>query len=218
MRVLIIGAGRVGSILAEKLSNAGHSVTVIDKDESKLLNIQADVESYVRDATDPEIYEELDIRMYDVVVAATDRDEVNLFVAAISTLYNVDKVYVRVKNPKTSRLLRMLDVDGIVVVPQLAANILFSMIEGRQRMISVTNALIGEFQLVSISVRETSAVKGMTPREIEARGIIPKDTRILTVYSRERFYDPDEAPPLDAGDIVVMLVHEASIDKLSELF
>ncbi|MEB3846906.1 MAG: TrkA family potassium uptake protein [Desulfurococcales archaeon] len=218
MRILVIGAGRVGSTLAERLSNAGHSVTVIDRDESKLVSIQADVESYVRDATDPDTYEELDVRMYDVIVAATDRDEVNLFVAAISKLYNIEKIYVRVKNPKTSRLLRMLDVEGIVVVPQLAANILYSMIEGKQRMVSIADALVGEFKLAALTVKETSPVRGMTPREVEAEGLLPKEAKIFAIYSRDRFYDPDEAPPLESGDVVILLLHESALEKIGELF
>ncbi|MEB3806346.1 MAG: TrkA family potassium uptake protein [Desulfurococcales archaeon] len=218
MRVLIIGAGRVGSTLAELLSSAGHSVTVIDKSEEKVLNIQADVESYIRDATDPSVYEELDIRIYDVVVAATDRDEVNLFVAAIAKLNNIEKVYVRVKNPKTSRLLRILGVEGIIVVPQIAANILYTMIEGRYKVVNLVNTLIGEFKLVSLTVRETSSVRGITPLELEKRGLLPKGVKILAIYWEDRFYDPSEAPPLEPGQIVVALAHEESIKELSELF
>ena len=218
MRILIIGAGRVGSTLAELLSSAGHSVTVIDKNEEKVLSIQADVESYIRDATDPEVYEELDIRIYDVVVAATDRDEVNLFVAAIAKLNNIEKVFVRVKNPKTSKLLRILGVDGIVVVPQIAANILYTLIEGRYKVVNLINTLIGEFKLVSLTVRETSTVRGIAPPELEKRGLLPRGVKILAVYWEDQFYDPSEAPPLEPGQIVIALAHEEAIKELSELF
>jgi len=218
LRVLIIGAGRVGSTLAELLSEAGHSVTIIDKNEQKIMNIQADVESYIRDATDPAIYDELDIRMYDVVVAATDKDEVNLFVAAIAKLNNIEKVYVRVKNPKTSKLLRILGVDGVIVVPQIAANILYTLIEGRYRIVNLINTLIGEFRLVSLTVRETSPIRGLTPRDLEVRGMMPRGVKILAIYREDQFYDPNEAPPLEAGQIVIALVHEESLKEFNELF
>lgn len=218
LRVLIIGAGRVGSTLAELLSGAGHSVTIIDNNEQKIMNIQADVESYIRDATDPAIYDELDIRMYDVVVAATDKDEVNLFVAAIAKLNNIEKVYVRVKNPKTSKLLRILGVDGVIVVPQIAANILYTLIEGRYRVANLINTLIGEFQLVSVTVRETSPIRGMTPRDLEVRGMMPKGVKILAIFREDQFYDPSETPPLEPGNIVIALVHEESLKEFNELF
>lgn len=112
----------------------------------------------------------------------------------------------------------MLDVEGIVVVPQLAANILYSMIEGKQRMVSIADALVGEFKLAALTVKETSPVRGMTPREVEAEGLLPKEAKIFAIYSRDRFYDPDEAPPLEPGDVVILLLHESVLEKIGELF
>lgn len=218
MRVLIIGAGNVGNKLAELLSEAGHSVTLVDNDERKLEGVEADVERYARDATDPSLYEELDLSQYDAVVAATDRDEVNLFVATIAKINNVERVYVRVKNPQTSRLLRALGVDGAIVVPVVAANILYSMIEGRYNVINLVNTLIGEFRLVSVTVREASSARGLTVRELEEKGMIPRKVKILAVFKEDQFYDPYEAPPLEAGCVVIALVHEESIEEFSELF
>ncbi len=219
MRILIIGAGRVGSTLAAQLAKSGHSVTVIDKDESKVMAPEMiDAEFLLRDATDPRVYEELQLRDYDVVVAVTDKDEVNLFVAAVAKLYNIEKIYVRVKNPETSRLLRLLGVEGVVVAPLIAANILYSMIEGRYRLVRVVDTLIGEFHVVSATVKETSRVRGLTPEDIERRGLLPRGVKILSIYSEGVFYDPEEAPPLEPGFIVIALVHEEALKEFSELF
>jgi len=219
LRILIIGAGRVGSTLAAQLVKSGHSVTIIDRDERKIMEHEAiDAEFLLRDATDPRVYDELQLRNYDVVVAVTDRDEVNLFVAAVAKLYEVEKIYVRVKNPETSRLLRLLGVEGVVVTPLIAANILYSFIEGRYRLVRVVDTLIGEFHVVSATVKETSPIRGYTIEALEEKGLIPRGVKILSVYHEGVFYDPEEAPPLEPGFVVVALVHEDALKEFSELF
>jgi len=219
LKILIIGAGRVGRSLAAQLVRSGHSVTLIDKDETKMQALHdIDAEFLLKDATDPRTYEELDIKQYDVVVAVTDRDEVNLFVAAIASMYNIPRIYVRAKNPHTAKLVRVLGVDGVVVTPQIAANLLYSFIEGRYRPVNLVNTLIGEFHLVSVMVKETSQVRGLRPREIEAKGLIPRGVKILSIYHEGKFYDPEEAPPLDVGHVVIALVHREALERFRELF
>ena len=86
MRILIIGAGDTGRHLAKMLSGKGNEVIVVDKDKDKckLVAEEADVLAINKDATDLSLYEEVDLRKLDVMVAATDKDEVNLFVALIA--------------------------------------------------------------------------------------------------------------------------------------
>ena len=220
MRVLIIGAGAVGSVLAERLSNVGHSVTIIDKDEDRITRIGStiDAEALVKDATSPEVYEDLDIESYDMIIAVTDRDEVNLFAAAIARLYNVENIYVRIRNPQTSRILDILGVKGVVPEPQLIANIFYSMIEGSYTIVELIPALTGEFHLVSAAVKPTSLVRGKWVRDLVNGGILPKGVKILAVYDGENIIDPESAPMLDVGHVVIALVHRESLREFSNLF
>ncbi|MEB3773898.1 MAG: TrkA family potassium uptake protein [Desulfurococcales archaeon] len=220
MRILIIGAGIVGSTLAERLSNAGHSVTIIDKDEDRITRVGSmiDAEALVKDATSPEVYEELDIEGFDTVIAVTDKDEVNLFVAAIARLYNVENIYVRIRNPQTSRILDILGVKGVVPEPQLVANIFYSMIQGVHTVVDIVPTLTGEFHLVSIAVRPTSLVRGKWIRDLERNGELPRGVKILAVFDGERIIEPEDAPMLEVGHIVIALVHRESMREFSNLF
>ncbi len=220
MRILIVGAGLVGSMLAQKLSDVGHSVTIIDKDEERVTRIgsQADVEALVKDATNPAIYDELDLESYDIVVAATDRDEVNLFVAAIARLYGLDKIYVRIRNPQTSRILDILGVKGVVPEPQLIANTLFSLIEGLHTAVILMPVLTGDFVLVSLTVKPTSIVRGRWVKDLERDKVLPGDSRILAVFDGEKLVDPLDAPPLDVGYVVIALARRDRVKELMNLF
>jgi len=220
LRVLIIGAGYVGGILAEKLSESGHSVTIIDKDDEKIARIgsRLDVEALVRDATNPILYDEIDINSFDIIVAVTDKDEVNLFVAAIAKLYGVERVFVRIRNPQTARILATLGVEGVIPEPQLVANILFSYIQGSYTVINLVPTMAGEFVLVSAKVRPMSMVRGKRVRDLLRNGRLPPHTRILAVVSQDRIMDPVESPPLDVEDLVVALVRRDKVKEFSSLF
>jgi trk system potassium uptake protein TrkA len=220
LKILIIGAGRVGSQLAILLSRLGHSITIIDKDEDKIVKIgtQADVEGLVRDATDPQLYDEIDFHSYDVIVATTDRDEVNLFVAAIAKLYNIGRVFVRAKNPQTTSLLELLGVEAVVVEPMLAANILYSLVQGRYGIMDMVATLTGDFHLVSGLVKETSVLRGKRITEALREGLIPGGVKVLAVFDGENFYEIEDAPPLDVGSIVIALVRSNALKEFSVLF
>lgn len=219
MKILIIGAGRLGSHLAQLLSRLGHDITVVDKDEDKILNTLkiADVDGYARDVTDPRFFEEIDLSTYDVIVAATDRDEVNLFVASIARLYNVERIFVRAKNSQTTSLLSMIGVEGVVVEPLIAANILFSLIQGKYELVNLVSSLSGGFYLVSGVVREASPLRGKLISHAIEEGLIPSSVKILAVFDGERFYDINEAPPLEPGFVVIALVSEKSLREFNEL-
>ena len=218
MRILIIGAGEVGRQLAKRLSERGHSVTIIDKDEDKLSRVseEADVEGLARDAVDPQTYEELDLSSFDVVVAATNRDEINLFIAAICKVYGVTRVYVRVNTEETSRILHMLGVAGVVIQPHIVANIMYSMIQGFHGAVELSWALTGDFIIATGLVKPTSVLGGKRIKDV--KNLIPKGARILAIYNGEEILDPDEVASVEPGQTIIALVRKEDITAFKDLF
>jgi len=216
LKILVIGGGGVGESLSVRLARVGHSVVVVDKDESKVRRItsEADVEGIVRDATDPLLYEELDLETFDVVVAATDRDEVNLFVASIAKEYGVNRIFVRAKNRATIKLLSMLGVEAAVAENDIVAGILFSEIEGRFSSVEIINVYTGDFTIVSRTITRVSKALGRSLREVMQD--LPPTVKILAVFDGEGFLDPDKVLSLEPGYIIIALAKIDSVDKLDE--
>ncbi|MCE4607328.1 MAG: TrkA family potassium uptake protein [Desulfurococcales archaeon] len=216
MKILVIGGGGVGESLCVRLAKVGHSVVVVDKDESKVRRItaEADVEGIVRDATDPMLYDELDLETFDVVVAATDRDEVNLFVSSIAKEYGVNRIFVRAKNRATIKLLNMLGVEASVAENDIVAGILFSEIEGRFSAVEIVNIYTGNFVIVSRTVTKVSKALGKSVREITSE--LPPTLKIIAVFDGENFLDPDKVLSLEPGYIIIALSKIDSVDKLDE--
>ena len=80
MRVLIAGAGVVGTALAEQLSMEGHDVFVIDQRREILQDIEAklDVLTIRGSASTPSVLVRAGVKQAELLIAVTNSDEVNL--------------------------------------------------------------------------------------------------------------------------------------------
>ena len=218
MRILIIGAGKLGSLLAKQLSERGHEVIVIEIDEVKAKRVaeEADVAAYVRDATDPAVYEEVGLSTIDVVVATTNRDEVNLFASLIAREYGVPRIIAKVRDSKVAQIMTRVGlVEDVVVEPQVMASIIEGIIEGKYNVVDLVPVFIGDFRLVTVAIAEGSSVEGRLLEEIK----YPKEgVRILAIFDGKNFHDPGEIIRLEPGYQIIALVREDVIEEFLEAF
>jgi trk system potassium uptake protein TrkA len=109
MFVLIVGAGRVGSTIAKRALNEGHTVSVLDEDPLSHERLDVDLDGSWEDAGGQFTVGtalELDallaagVEQADVFIASTDGDNTNLVIAQIAQKrFEVDKVVARVLDP-----------------------------------------------------------------------------------------------------------------------
>ncbi|ELZ27486.1 TrkA-N domain-containing protein [Halosimplex carlsbadense 2-9-1] len=101
MRVIIVGGGRVGRSLAERLENRGENVVIVEEDESVAQAARNDGYTVIiGDGTDTEVLREAGADNAKTVVAATGDDDANLLVAQLSSSkFDVEKVIARANNP-----------------------------------------------------------------------------------------------------------------------
>ena len=80
MKIIVAGGGKVGSVLVRQLTEDGHEVTIIDKSGDVLENLmqEYDVISVQGNAASMDVLKEAGIRNTELLIAATDMDEVNL--------------------------------------------------------------------------------------------------------------------------------------------
>ena len=97
MQTLVVGAGRVGTELADRFESRGEEVVLVDRDASAVERARADGHRAVHgDATDARTLETADADRASVVVAATADDDVNLLVAQLArTRFDVETVVAR---------------------------------------------------------------------------------------------------------------------------
>ena len=80
MKIIVCGAGEIGSNIAKQLVYEDNDVTIIDKSESSLrmLNKSVDLKSVCGKTTHPEILEKAGADEADMIIAVTESDELNI--------------------------------------------------------------------------------------------------------------------------------------------
>jgi trk system potassium uptake protein TrkA len=129
--IIIIGCGRLGAILANRLSSKGHSIVVIDKDMDNFTQLNSDFSGFTieGDATEISVLKKARIEKADVFLAVTNNDNINLMVAQVAKdIFNVPKVVARVYDPKREIIYNNMNVSTICPI-LLAADEFYSQME-----------------------------------------------------------------------------------------
>ena len=115
-QIVVIGLGRFGISLATTLSAAGHDVLAVDKDESKVQNIAAQVTHAVQaDATNEAILRELGISNFDIaVISVGSRIETNILATILTKKLGVPYVISRAETELHGSILEKIGADRIV--------------------------------------------------------------------------------------------------------
>jgi trk system potassium uptake protein TrkA len=115
--VIVIGCGRLGSFLSNRLSSEGHSVVVIDVNSNAFDALAAEAFSGFRvegDATELAVLKQAKIDKADVLIGATDDENVNIMAAQIAkNRFNVPKVLVRILDPNKESFCKAIGVECV---------------------------------------------------------------------------------------------------------
>lgn len=102
MRLLVVGAGKVGTTLIEKLSKEKHDVIIVDIDEDKVENLvnKYDIMGIVGGGGDKSVLEEAGVDKVDFFIACTSRDELNILSCMLAKKMGARYSIARVREPE----------------------------------------------------------------------------------------------------------------------
>ena len=116
MRLVILGCGKLGSRLAQRFSEAGHQIVIMDRDREPLKQLGPSFKGETLagtafiEANIQRIFEE----KVDIFIAVTDKDNVNImFTQWIKNKFNVSRVIARVYDPILAGIYRELDLETV---------------------------------------------------------------------------------------------------------
>ena len=126
MEIIIVGCGKVGTTLAERLSAEGHNLVMIDLLSQKLNNIQnsLDVMGIEGNGASYNILIEAGVETADLLIAVTGADELNLLCCLIAKKAGHCQTIARVRNPLYNQEVNFIKESlglTMIINPELAA-------------------------------------------------------------------------------------------------
>lgn len=203
MKIVIIGAGKIGMTLASTLSVEGHDVTLIDNDPKIIENAinQHDLTGIVGNGVNFTIQREAGVAHADVVIATTYSDEINMLCCLVAKKIGVRHTVARIRDPEYSRqFIFMLDEMGLdmVVNPEMEAAREISRILRYPYAIGVDTFAKGKVDLAEMKIPAGSVLDGISVTDIPKK----LNVRILVcaVQHGDQVYIPRGESVLQAQD------------------
>ncbi len=116
MKIIIMGCGRVGALLAELMAGEGHEVTVLDINEYSFRRLPSDFSgtALIGDGTEQESLVKAGIEATDAFLALTEGDNRNVMAAQIAKhIFNVPRVICRIYDPLRKDVYETVGLEAI---------------------------------------------------------------------------------------------------------
>jgi trk system potassium uptake protein TrkA len=209
-RVAIAGAGNVGRSIALELLENGHEVMLIEREMGALKQRSVPNASWVHgDACEVAVLEEARLQDYDVVVAATGDDKVNLVVSLLSkTEFGVRRVVARVNHPKNEWLYNESWGVDVAVSTQRMLTALVEEAVSVGDLVRLMSFMQGEASLVEVTLADDSPLSGQRIDEI----MLPPDTALVAILREGRVVLPVPEATLEGGDEILAVATTPQVE------
>jgi trk system potassium uptake protein len=209
MKIVVIGAGQVGSTIVEALHDE-HAVTVIDLDGSRLNAIghRHDVTTIEGNGATRSVLQEAGISHADLLIACSSRDEPNIIAAMLAKKLNPPiRTVVRAMEIEYLEAWheRHLDVD-LVVSSEVEAAYAVSRILGVPAARQTDVFAEGQVQIVEFDVELDP---GASDHEVIGRPLraarIPKDSKVASIIRGDSALVPRGDQSIEIGDRIIII-------------
>lgn len=219
MKVIVVGAGKLGYKLAESMVLEDIDVTVIDNNPRVLesVNEHLDVLTVLANGIDINILRELNISQYNLLVAATDSDETNTLICSLAKKLGCEKTIARIRNPEYMQQLDFIKaemgIDHIVNPDFSTAQVIEKYLLKNYSFYSGDFAS-GKVQMIDVNIEHMEDFVGKKLIELENfEGLL------ITAISRNGdIIIPDGSTELLANDMIHVIGKTDRIKNLNNKF
>ncbi len=202
MKIIILGAGQVGTSMAEILAGEANDITLVDIKPGNLQGLQdrLDIRTIHGSGSYPEILQQAGGEDADLILAVTDRDEVNMIACQIA--HSMFKTPTKIARIRAAEYLshpeifckEAVPIDVIISPEQIITQQILRLIE-HPGALQVVDFADGKIQLVAVRAYYGGPLVGHELREL--RHHMPSvETRVAAIYRKDR-------PIIPKGDTVI---------------
>ena len=222
MKIVILGAGQVGSTLAENLASEANDITVVDEDANALAMLQErlDIRTVLGHASYPDTLRRASANDADMIIAVTDSDETNMLACRISQmLFHTPTKIARVRaadylNDEDRLFLPDgLSVDMRISPEQLVTDSILRLIE-HPGALQVVDFADGRVRLVAVRAYYGGPLVGRALKELPSHLPDGVEARVAAIYRRGRPIIPEGTTVVEVDDEVFFIAAREHIPRI----
>ncbi len=219
MQIIIVGCGKVGEKLVERLSEEQeHNITLVDTRYNVVQEIssQYDIMGVVGNGLNKETLLEAGIEEADILIAVTGSDEQNLLMALLAKKLGDCRTIARVREPEYNSAMPLLKEElglAMVVNPEHAAASEIARILRFPSAIKIDTFAKGRVEILKFRVPEESVLHNLNVSEIV--GTLDCDVLVCGVERENEAFIPGGNFVMQSGDLISIV---ASIQNASRFF
>jgi trk/ktr system potassium uptake protein len=221
--ILIVGGGLTGGTLAERLSQNGHDVVVVERDAERARHLSAslDVQVVEGNGTASRLLREAGIERCDVAVAITESDEANMVVAMLAaTVFQVPRLFARLRDPDhVEDFKRLAEGRGQAyrcVNPDTAAVDRVLSLLAVPGAIDVAPFMGGQLLVAGFRISNGSDLAGMMVQDMSLL-FANAPTLVVAIERGERWMVPHGDEKIAAGDIAYFAIARSDLGNVLSL-
>jgi len=222
MKIVILGAGRIGGSLARNLSNSNYEVCIVDENKNKLSDLEdkLDIMTVQGNASQLSTLKKSGLDEETIIIAVTSNDEVNIVACQIAKkVFNVKKTICRFKDNSYFEQLGIFG-DGVIDIPISPEDEITSYLKelidhpGAGQIETFAN---GKVKLVSVKAKKKGKLVGR-----ELKGIkddMPDvDAFIAAIYRKGHPFIPSGDTVIKENDEIYFISSESDIGSIVDEF
>ncbi len=205
MKIIIVGAGAVGSYLAERFSSEGQDLVVIESDPERAAQLEGELDALVITGNGASLatLEQAGLGEADLLVAVSSSDAVNVLACNAATKLGIPITIARVEDPELKAEVEALGVDLVIDPGEAAARELLVLVS-TGRVAERVEFADGGLVMLGAYVDSESAVVGITLAELRET-VEQWDWLVLAVIRHGETMIARGSTELKAGDHVLVM-------------
>lgn len=214
MKIVIIGAGKIGITLTDQLLREGHRITVVDRSAAALEQVATlDVQTVEGNGITIDTQLDAGIRTADLAIAVMSTDEQNLLACLIAKKLGVGNTIARVRNPEYAAGTRLVQEDlglSMALNPELASASEIARLLRAPAAIKIDTFSKGRVELHKFLIPNGSLLDGMYLTEL---GKLQTGVLICVVERGQEVFIPSGSFRLLGGDRISFVAKPKTANK-----
>jgi trk system potassium uptake protein TrkA len=218
MKIIILGAGKLGIRLVEALVDGDYDVTLVDNNEEKLNHLaqQYDVLTVAGDAKTVELLREVNVSEADFLLSTTTSDDTNILAASFAKILGCKYVAARVRDPEHMNQLEFIrehyNIDMIINPDLLITGEIYRYLIDKY---TLSNGIY-TFDRIALIEFEASRMPEVVGKNlIEFRAVQP-DFLVIGISKNGKILVPHGPDVIEEGDLLYLIGEKQDIFKLSK--